>query len=544
MSEAGRNRRRPPVARFSRKGTYDIAASEAGGESELEVEDVTLENVDAGGRTFTVDEAFEHIGFGKYQLVLSVFCGLIWMADSMEMMVLSILGPEARCTFGLKSWQEAFITTVVFVGMLAATFWGWFVDKYGRRRGMLVQLIFLTYFGFLSSLSITYGWLLFLRFLVGVGIGGAPNATVFYSEFLTMKSRAMAINLLNVWWAFGTFLEVGLAYAIIPTLGWRYLLAVSPVVFIFVFMMFQFVQQSPRHLVLRDETEKAREVLEKIARINGKSMPPGRLVNTKELDRPTSQSSVTESDFENSEREDENLVAVNTERAKISDLFSVNLRKTTLMTMVLWFVIAFTYFGVVLLTTEVQEIYHRIGKGSATTENTCVDYVGESTGGQCNRLTGEDYRRTLYTTLAEFAGTILVAIMCRFLTRKKALAVGYGAMAVFFAGTLLCQLSENVIIGMLFCARAFASAVFQVIFIYTPEVYPTSIRALGMAGCYSVARLGAIITPFIAQWFIRQTIMGAKIIYVVVSLIAVAISLLLPVETKGKPMHQTLATVK
>ena len=195
---------------------------------------VEVGNVDAGGGTFTVDEALQHIGFGRYQLLLSVLCGMIWMADSMEMMMLSILGPEARCAFGLKSWEEAFITTVVFIGsLISATLWGWFVDQYGRRRGMFVQIVFLTYFGFLSSLSTSYGWLLFLRFLVGVGLGGAPIATVFYSEFLSTKSRSNAINFLNVWWSVGTCLEVGLAYAIMPTLGWHYLLAISPVVFHF-----------------------------------------------------------------------------------------------------------------------------------------------------------------------------------------------------------------------------------------------------------------------------------------------------------------------
>ena len=35
----------------------------------------------------TVSHAVEHIGFGAFQYRLMVVCGMIWMADSMEMML-------------------------------------------------------------------------------------------------------------------------------------------------------------------------------------------------------------------------------------------------------------------------------------------------------------------------------------------------------------------------------------------------------------------------------------------------------------------------
>lgn len=35
--------------------------------------------------------------------------------------------------------------------------------------------------------------------------------------------------------------------------------------------------------------------------------------------------------------------------------------------------------------------------------------------------------------------------------------------------------------------------------VYTPEVFPTSVRGTAMGYCSSVARIGAIITPFVAQ---------------------------------------------
>jgi hypothetical protein len=52
------------------------------------------------------------MGFSRFQIKLSLVTGLAWMADSIEMMLLSILGPALLCEWSLKSWETALITTV------------------------------------------------------------------------------------------------------------------------------------------------------------------------------------------------------------------------------------------------------------------------------------------------------------------------------------------------------------------------------------------------------------------------------------------------
>ena len=51
----------------------------------------------------------------------------------------------------------------------------------------------------------------------------------------------------------------------------------------------------------------------------------------------------------------------------------------------------------------------------------------------------------------------------------------------------------------LFSARGFATGVFQAVYVYTPEVYPTKLRGSAVGLMTSSARIGALITPFIAQ---------------------------------------------
>ena len=70
--------------------------------------------------TFTVTQAVNSIGFGRFQVVLSIIVGLCWMADSMEMMILSILPLALQCEWGINHYRQAFLTTIVFIGELRA----------------------------------------------------------------------------------------------------------------------------------------------------------------------------------------------------------------------------------------------------------------------------------------------------------------------------------------------------------------------------------------------------------------------------------------
>lgn len=159
---------------------------------------------------YTLEEAIEKIGFGCFQIKLLFIVSAIWMADAMEMMLLTFLSPAVKCEWDLTQSEEATITTVVFVGMgVGSFFWGRVQDQYGRRRGYLACVVWTLVFGVATAFAGSYGTLLLCRLMVGFGVGGAHVAVTLFSEFLPSDKRAMCILLIEVFWAVGSSFEGG-----------------------------------------------------------------------------------------------------------------------------------------------------------------------------------------------------------------------------------------------------------------------------------------------------------------------------------------------
>lgn len=453
--------------------------------------------------TYNVDEAIEHIGFGRFQWKLSIITGCAWMADAMEMMILAIISPQLKCEWQLYSYQEALITTVVFIGMMcSSSMWGTICDNYGRRAGLILCAVWTFYVGFLSAFAPDLKWILILRGLVGFGVGGVPQSVTLYSEFLPLKSRAVCIMAIEIFWAIGTCFEVILALIVMPTLGWRWLLAFSALPLFFFSCACKWLPESARYNVLCGNLDKAYDTLKRVADDNKTDLPVGKLVAG---ERP--------------------------KRGRLVDLFSDSeTTRTTLLLWFIWFSSAFTYYGIVLVTTELFQI-EDTGDGQCINTSSITDCHM-----QCHTLTTKDYGDLIWTTLAEFPGMFLSLAVIEYLGRRKTMALDFTGFAIFVYLLTLCT-TRNVMVFFLFAARAFTGGGFQAAYVYTPEVYPTNVRAIGLGSCSGMARIGAIITPFVAQVMLVKSEQLTMAIYGTVSLLCALACLFLPIETAGRSMQ-------
>ncbi|KAM0733486.1 Synaptic vesicle 2-related protein [Formica fusca] len=457
--------------------------------------------------TFTVVQAINMLGFGKFQVKLSLFTGLCWMVDSMEITILSILSPSLHCDWGISRYQQALTTTVVFLGMmLSSTFWNNLSDRYGRKQALTLCAVLLSYYAFLSSFAPNFLWILLLRGVVGFAIGCVPQSVTLYAEFLPAKQRGRCVILLDCFWALGACFEVAIALIVMPNLGWRWLLILSSIPLFIFAVISPWLPESTIFDMTTGKTDRAVSTLERVARENKKSLPIGRLV----MDR-----------------------FYQAHHGQLKDVLSKEMCKTSALLWLVWMITAFCYYGVVLMTTE---LFHTSSEQCGTQdtnkdENTCqLD---------C-RLQRGDYIDLLWTTLAEFPGIFSTVFAIERIGRRKTMAcqlVMFAMVICFLSRT--CLLSRAALTIAIFLARGLIAGVFQAAYVYTPEVYPTHLRSIGVSACSAMARIGAMVTPYIAQVFLQWSITGAMAIYAATALCAAIATLALPVETKNQQSNET-----
>ncbi|XP_058298323.1 putative transporter SVOPL [Hylobates moloch] len=230
-------------------------------------------------KTFTVEDAVETIGFGRFHIALFLIMGSTGVVEAMEIMLIAVVSPVIRCEWQLENWQVALVTTMVFFGyMVFSILFGLLADRYGRRKILLISFLWGAYFSLLTSFAPSYIWFVFLRTMVGCGVSAHSQWLIIKTEFLPTKYRGYMLPLSQVFWLAGSLLIIGLASVIVPTIGWRWLIRVASVPGIILIVAFKFIPESARFNVSTGNTQAALATLERIAKMNRSVMPEGKLV--------------------------------------------------------------------------------------------------------------------------------------------------------------------------------------------------------------------------------------------------------------------------
>ena len=99
---------------------------------------------------------------------------------------------------------------------------GRMVDRLGTRRGFLLIMLWWSLACMLHGFATGFAWLLVMRFLLGMGEGGAfPAATRVVSEWLPAQERSTAMGLINAGTAIGSLLAPLLIGLLLLYSGWR-----------------------------------------------------------------------------------------------------------------------------------------------------------------------------------------------------------------------------------------------------------------------------------------------------------------------------------
>lgn len=89
-------------------------------------------------------------------------------------------------------------------------------------------------------------------------------------------------------------------------------------------------------------------------------------------------------------------------------------------------------------------------------------------------------------------------------------------------------------------ANFFAAAPWTILYVYTPEVYPTVVRATGYGVASAFARFGGSLAPIVGEMAFTSSASAPFIINSIAMLLAGLVSFALPIETVGKSLSDDI----
>lgn len=456
---------------------------------------------------YTVEECINYIGLGRFQIKIMAILGFCIMADSIEIMYLAILGPALACSWPDVTQTKSTILIIVVFGstMLGELFFGIIADKYGRRRAIFSGALSFTVFGLLTGFAPAFFWVVLLRMLAGFSLAGTTQGTTLIMEYLPIANRAMIMSIIEALASLGSIYEY-LANMVFgsSTNGWRLITFISGIPILIVLFGIAFIPESPRYHIAADQQEHAEEILKEVASTNRSSLPPGQLMD----------------------------VHAKEQCGSIKELFHINFRTTTFILAYMWLAVSMSYYGLILISTSLMSRFNdRTQLNEASQTNQSIP---------CQILTMHDSASLMFTTFGDLLGIPLLLLLIYYFERRTVFFINFAAGFMCFLLFLFIPLDQiSAINSVVFLGRMFINSELNLLHLYTMEVYPTVIRAIALGSGSSMERIGMMITPLLAQLFIRVNFYGTIGIYMFATGLGALLALLLPIETKDKELNET-----
>ncbi len=189
----------------------------------------------AGARAFSVNEIIDQQPLSRFQIATISLCGLVLLLDGFDTQCIGFLAPPISEALGIPLRRFGPVFSSALLGlMIAAMAMGPVADRWGRKWPVVFSTLTFAVFALLTARAVSLRELIVLRFLTGLGLGGAmPNVVALTSEYSPKRLQAVFVGALFCGMPLGALVG-GLASSVmIPRWGWRsvfYLGGILPLV--------------------------------------------------------------------------------------------------------------------------------------------------------------------------------------------------------------------------------------------------------------------------------------------------------------------------
>lgn len=441
----------------------------------------------------------ERLPFSRFHFKLLLMGGLGFMFEAVDAAIIAFILPVVRTKWHLTSFETGLLGSSTYVGFLVgALFAGLLGDRFGRRVVMMWALTFFCVLTLINAFVNDWHTFAVLRAIAGIGMG-AEGAIIapFLAEFVSNRYRGAFTGALAGFFSFGFVAAALIGYFVIPASpdGWRYALVIVSAPVVVLLWWRRSLHESPRWLETRGRHEEAKAVVADIER----EVERSGVVLAPVAQVPVSAAVQPQGSF----------------FGNLKALWRPPLARTTLMTWCLWLSVTFCSYAFFVWIPGLL-----VQHGMTVTKSFSVSIL-------------------IY--LAQIPGYYSAAFFCEKIGRKSTI-VTYMILTCV-AGIWLANAGSDLTIVLASIAMSFAmNGVNAGEYAYTPEVFPTHLRATGMGTASAFGRVGAICSPMLVGYVYPiwgfAGVFGMTTVILAIGALAVMI---LGVSTTGKTLEQITA---
>ncbi|XP_029644143.1 organic cation transporter protein [Octopus sinensis] len=384
--------------------------------------------------------------------------------------------------FNLVCDKRKFVSNIkaVFLGgrIFGCGLFGQLSDRFGRRFGFFMSLFCVLVTGCLVSLSNNVWMFIVLYFLQGVSQAGIyACGFIIVMEIIGPKYRMMFGFILHCVFSVAAILLAALSYFV---RDWHHLVLIISLICLLFVPYWWFLPESVRWLMTRKKFLQVNRIMKRIAKLNKCTLPEEFMTKIKESD------------------------VGSTKTYTIVHLINTwTMCKTSLNIWFAWLVNGLLYYGLSINS---------------------VNFAGNT------------YLNFSLSALVEIPAYLLCIPMLSKLGRKRILCF------FMFLGGITCIASSLMPPYLHWLKQTLATvgkfgstAAFGIVYIYSAELFPTTVRNIALGTASIFASIGGAISPYILEFPGPWPL----IVLGLVSILSGALSLLL-YETKGKAMPDTI----
>ena len=191
----------------------------------------------------------------RLQVRIFVLCCLVAVLDGADTFSIGLAAPSmaGKLSIPLSSFGPVF-SAALFGATLGAFAFGPLADRFGRKTMLVAAVLIFSAFTFLTALADTYPVLLGVRFLAGLGLGGAtPCFLTLAAEYAPARMRASVTSAMWAGFPLGGMLGSFLNGWLIGRYGWQSLFYVGGLAPLAVGVLIAaFMPESARYLATRN----------------------------------------------------------------------------------------------------------------------------------------------------------------------------------------------------------------------------------------------------------------------------------------------------